>query len=234
MVKIVYMARRPRVAPGGLVYHVFNRTVGKMKMFRRPKDFQAFESLLLQAQQRCPLRLLAWCIMGTHWHFVAWPKEDGELTEFFRWLTLTHAVRWRVSHHTVGYGHLYQGRFKSFPVQSDGHLLNVCRYVERNALTAGLVDHAERWRWSSLWARENAAAELQAILCDWPVGRPADWAERVNAPISDNELSRLRTCLNRGRPLGDDAWTDRTIRRLDLQHTVRPRGRPKKHISEEK
>ena len=62
-------------------------------------------------------------------------------------------MRWRVAHHTVGYGHVYQGRFKSFPIERDEHLLTVCRYVERNALTAGAAKRAEDWRWSSLYVR---------------------------------------------------------------------------------
>jgi putative transposase len=91
--------------------------------------------------------------MPTHWHFVVHPQRDGQLTAFFRWLSHTHAMRWRVSHHTVGYGHLYQGRFKSFPVQRDGHFLTLCRYVERNALAAGLVQRAQDWPYGSLHAR---------------------------------------------------------------------------------
>ncbi len=78
-------------------------------------------------------------------------------------------MRWRVSHHTVGYGHLYQGRFKSFPVARDGHLLSVCRYVERNALAANLVERAEQWRWSSLWVRQHGTKQQKSILSPWPV-----------------------------------------------------------------
>jgi putative transposase len=59
-------------------------------------------------------------------------------------------MRWRVAHRTVGYGHLDQGRFQSLPVQSDEHLLSVLRYVERNALGAGLVERAEPGRWDGL------------------------------------------------------------------------------------
>src|SRR5947209_773104 len=122
------MPRRPRSAPGGHVYHVLNRAAGQMKMFRRDADFLAFQNLIAEAVERHPLRILSYCIMGNHWHFVAWPRRDGELTAFFRWLTHTHAMRWRVAHHTVGYGHLYQGRFKSFPVQPAAeHLRAVCR-----------------------------------------------------------------------------------------------------------
>ena len=56
-----------------------------------------------------------------------------------RWLAHTHAMRWHVAHGTVGRGHLYQGRFKAFPIQEDEHFLSVCRYVERNAMNADCV-----------------------------------------------------------------------------------------------
>src|SRR5690348_9601079 len=138
------MPRRARAAPGGVVYHVLNRSVGKMKMFRREGDYEAFLRVISEAHERHPIRILSLCVMPSHWHFVVWPRADGQLTDFFRWLAHTHAMRWRTSHHTVGYGHLYQGRFKSFPVQADSHLRTVCRYVERNPLTAGLVTRAEQ------------------------------------------------------------------------------------------
>ena len=222
------MARKPRSAPGGLVYHVLNRSAGKFRFLNRDKDFQAFENLLIEAHQRHPLDIFSYCLMGTHWHFVVLPKKDGDLTAFFRWLTHTHAMRWRVSHRTVGYGHLYQGRFKSFPVEEDGHFLDLCRYVERNALTAGLVKRAERWRWSSLWARKNGSDALKAILAPWPVNRPADWVRYLHATITQEELDRLRLCVNRGQPFGSESWTQRMVGRLHLEHTIRREGQPKK------
>src|SRR5439155_880657 len=116
---------------------------------------------------------------------------------FFRWLAHTHAMRWRVSHYTVGYGHLYQGRLKSFPVEQDQHLLTVCRYVERNALTAGMVARAEQWRWNSLYVREQGSEELRAILTPWPLQRRADWIEHVNAPLTGKEIERMQLSLKR-------------------------------------
>jgi putative transposase len=166
--------------------------------------------------------------MSNHWHFVVWPRADGEVTDFFRWLTHTHAMRWRVAHRTVGYGHLYQGRFKCFPVQEDAHFLTVCRYVERNALTAGLVGQAEEWRWSSLWARMSGAAELEALLAKWPVSPPRDWLAQVNKPISPKELDRVRLSVQRDRPLGSEAWVERTAARLGLKHTIQREGRLRK------
>ncbi|GMQ80089.1 MAG: hypothetical protein BMS9Abin04_030 [Planctomycetia bacterium] len=69
---------------------------------------------------------------------VVWPRKDKDLSRFTGWLTLTHTQRWHAHRHSAGTGHVYQGRFKSFPVQSDEHFLTVCRYVERNALRANL------------------------------------------------------------------------------------------------
>ena len=137
-------------------------------------------------------------------------------------------MRWRVAHHTVGYGHLYQARFKSFPVQRNEHFLTVCRYVERNALAAGIVRRAEHWRWGSLWARDHGAQELRAVLADWPVDRPDDWVEWVNRPLGEKELERMRMSLARGRPLGDEDWVSRTVSRLHMEHTVRAEGRPRR------
>jgi hypothetical protein len=113
-----------------------------------------------------------------------WPRKDGELSDYFRWLAHTHAMRWHVAHNTVGRGHLYQGRFKSFPVEKDDYFYTLCRYVERNALTAQVVERAEDWRWGSLWARRHGDEKLRAILSDWPLDRPRDLSRLVNEPMT--------------------------------------------------
>jgi putative transposase len=181
---------------------------------------------MAEAYQRVPIRILSYCLMGNHWHFVVWPKAEGQMSRFFRWLTLTHAVRWRVAHHSVGHGHLYRGRFKALAVQRSGRLLEVLRYVERNALSAGLVRRAEDWRWSSLWVRERGSEDLGRMLCPWPVDRPDDWLRRVNEPINERELSRLELSERRQQPYGDENWVVRTVKQLGLEHTVRREGRP--------
>jgi len=228
------MARQARAAPGGFVYHVLNRAVARLPLFRKEADYAAFEQLLCQAQARHPTRILAWCLMPNHWHFVLWPRADGELTAFVRWLAHTHAMRWHVAHRTVGCGHLYQGRFKSLPVQDDAHFLTVCRYVERNALTAGLVSRAEQWRWGSLWVRRSGSRELRALLSEWPLARPRNWVPAVNTPLPGKELEKLRLCVRRNRPYGDEAWQQRTAARLGLPHTLRAEGRPRKELAGER
>lgn len=222
------MPRTARATPAGLIYHILNRSVGRMRMFRRDSDFEAFQRVMLEAHDRVPLPILSYCIMPSHWHFVVEPEDDAQVTAFFRWLAHTHAMRWRVSHNTVGYGHLYQGRFKSFPVETGSGLLSVCRYVERNARSAGLVRRAEHWQWCSLWARRHPEAEINRILSRWPTRVPSDWLKRVNATITPREMDRLHLSLKRNQPFGSEQWMLRIARQLDLEHTMRPEGRPKK------
>jgi putative transposase len=121
------MPRRLRFADGGYAYHVLNRGVGRIRLFRKDRDFEAFEEVIGEAKARLPMRVLGWCVLSTHWHFVLWPRGDGELSEFMRWLTVTHTQRWHAAHRTAGRGPLYQGRFKSFPIQEDDHLWTVLR-----------------------------------------------------------------------------------------------------------
>lgn len=215
------------MAPGGLVYHVLNRSVAGLPLFRKQADYEAFERIIIEAHDLHPTRILAWCVMRNHWHFVVWPQEEGELTAYFRWLAHTHAMRWHVAHGTVGRGHLYQGRFKAFPIQEDEHFLVVCRYVERNPLTAGVVRRAEAWRWGSLWARANGHQPLKAILSGWPVQRPRHWVRLVNEPMTEKELEAVRTCIARNRPYGDKPWQSQQAQRLGLSHTLRREGRPR-------
>jgi putative transposase len=213
---------------------VLNRSAGKVPLFRKEQDYAAMERVLAAAKQQVDLPLLAWCFMKNHWHFVVQPKTDTQVTDFFRWLTHTHAMRWRVAHRSVGWGHLYQGRFKSFPIQGKGEggrkaFLSVCRYVQRNALTAGVVKRAEAWRWGSLWAERNGSAEMRALLAPWPVERPRNWLDLVNEPITPKELARLRMSVARNRPYGDAKWVEETVRELGLEYTLRAEGRPRTH-----
>jgi putative transposase len=220
------MPRIARVAPGGLVYHVLNRANGRLRLFKKDDDFLAFEEVLALAHERLPIRILDWVMMSNHWHLVLWPERDGELTSFLRWLTLTHAQRWKHAHDAVGHGHLYQGRFKSFPIQDDGHLLTALRYVERNPLRANLVERAGEWRWGSCFVRRHRGHPLASLLSPWPIDRPRGWLELVNQPQTAAEENALTLSIERSRPLGSPQWVQRTAERLRLQQSLRPRGRP--------
>jgi REP-associated tyrosine transposase len=222
------MGRPLRAAEGGYVYHVLNRANARMTIFKNDGDYEAFERVLLEAVERTGTRLLSYSVMPNHWHLVVWPRKDGELSQFVGWLTLTHTQRWHAHRHSTGSGHVYQGRFKSFPVAEDEHYYTLTRYVERNALRANLVARAEQWRWSSLARWLRGSKEDRELLAAWPLARKANWVEHVNEPLTEAELAAIQRSVDRGRPYGAAAWSERAVRRLGLETTLRPRGRPKK------
>ncbi len=174
------------------------------------------------------MRILGYCLMPKHWHLVLWPEGDDDLGSFMQRLTVTHVTRWQRNYNMVGYGHVCQGRFKSFPVETDDYFYQVMRYTERNALRAKLVTKAEDWPWGSLWIRQFGAAEHRAMLSDWPMPRPRSWVQYVNQPASNAELDAIRRSCNRGSPYGSESWVHTTAKTLGLESTLRAPGRPKK------
>jgi len=223
------MPRPPRLTEPGVVYHLLNRRVMRLTMFEKAEDYAAFERVLAASLERPDSPgLLAYCLMPNHWHLVVRAGQQTDLSTWMQWLTVTHTHRRHAHYRTIGEGPLYQGRFKSFPVQEDAHFLTVCRYVEANPRRAKLARAAEKWTWGSLWCRQNRKAALYAWLKPWPVDRPTNWTAEVNRKLDEESLKTLRQSVARGLPLGTETWQRRTAARLGLQTTLRPRGRPRK------
>jgi len=208
------------------VYHVLNRANGRLRIFRKENDFLAFEKILADGVSRFSMRVCGYCVLSNHWHLLLWPRGDGDLSAFMRWVTLTHTQRYHTSHATIGIGHLYQGRYKSFPVQSDPYYLRVLRYIEANPLRAGLVQEAALWPWSSFAVRRGRDSEM--VLSEGPVELPSHWARLVGGALGAADAEAIGSSIRRGSPLGDPSWTAATVLRLGLQSTLRPRGRPRK------
>jgi putative transposase len=199
------MPRRRRASTAGLVFHVLNRSAKRARLFDIDDDYRAFERVLSAAVDRSSVSLFAYCIMPNHWHLLLSPGEDGGLSRFMHWLTTTHARRWQIARGLDGQGAVYQGRFKAIPISSDQHFLRVCRYVERNALRASLVNRAEDWRWGSLW-RGGEGDRSRVLTAKWPVAKPVDWIDLVNDPQTEMELKAIRDAIQSNRPIGANEW----------------------------
>ena len=221
------MPRPKRKCAGGVVYHVLNRANGRLRIFKKPADFEAFERILAEGLERVPMRLCGYCIMGNHWHMLLWPVNDGDVSEFMRWVTLTHTQRWHAAHGTAGIGHVYQGRFKSFPVQSNEHYLTVLRYIESNPLRAAMVEDSNDWQYSSLAIRNGMDKEGLRISRG-PVNLPKAWNKLVNVLPGETVEAQLQNCIKRGAPFGRARWIQMASQKLGLEITLRPRGRPRK------
>lgn len=220
------MPRTLRVALGGYCYHVLNRGNGRRTVFHKDGDFHAFVRLLRDADEHVPMRLLAFCVMPNHFHLALWPRQDGQLSDYMAWLLTAHVRRYHQHYHSSG--HIWQGRFKSFPIEDDGHLLTVLRYIERNPVRANLVERAQHWVWSSAASLAEDETRPRPLLDAGPVPRPEGWLQHVNDPQTEAEVERLRTCTRRGRPFGSLSWTPQTAHRLGLEASLRPLGRPRK------
>lgn len=222
------MPRQLRNDVGDIVYHVLNRANGKSAIFNTEHDYKCFEKVLKEAKEKVGMRVLAYTIMPNHWHLVLYPRHDGDLARFMGRLAMIHTQRWHVIYNTVGTGHLYQGRYKSFPIQNDDHLLTVVRYVERNPLRAGLVERVEDWQWGSAWRREYGTLEQSLLIDEWPVPIPKSFTEFLNQKESGDSLHTIRKSVNKGMPFGRGKWVDDTVKLLHLESLLRPVGRPRK------
>ncbi len=219
------MARTARASAAHYCYHVLNRGNGRAEVFHKAADYEAFLRLVADANKRLPMRVLGYCVMPNHFHLVLRPFGDGDLSRWMQWLLTSHVRRYR--RHYGSSGHVWQGRFKAFPCQDDGHLLTVLRYVERNALRAGLAARAEQWPHGSLHAVVDPPGPI-ALERPGETGPAAAWVHRVNQPLSEAELSAVRRCVARGAPFGSEAWSRQTAGTLGLESSLRPRGRPPK------
>ncbi|HKT35635.1 MAG TPA: hypothetical protein VJR03_12470 [Nitrospira sp.] len=201
------MPRTARASVGQYCYHVMNRGNGRAPVFHADGDFQAFVALVGDACRRLP-----------------WPYGDGDLSRWMQWLLTAHVRRYHRWYESSG--HVWQGRFKAFPIEQDEHLLAVLRYIEQNPIRAKLVPRAEDWRWSS--ARHWVGSGDQPAIDIGPVARPSPWVTWINEDAAGIQLEQIRMSVNRGSPFGSPIWVERTAVMLGLEGSLRPPGRPRK------
>lgn len=222
------MPRIARLSVGNMLYHVINRSNGRAKIFHTNDDYKHFEKLLQDGKDMVDMRIVGYCIMPNHWHLILHPKKDGDMGEYMRWVTTTHVRQRRVKTESIGDGHLYQGTYKSFPVETNEYAQKLIQYVEQNPLRAKLVKKAENWQWSSLWRRENGSQKEKQLLSDLPIELPKDYLKSVNTLPEDDSLEIIRTSVKKGKPFGSERWMDKIVKKFGLESTLRGPGRPKK------
>lgn len=212
------MPRIPRGQVAGHAYHVLNRGNGGAVVFHKDGDYAACLDLLALAKMKFPVQVFGFCLSPNHFHVVLQPATEAALSPFMQWWMTSHVRRYH--RHYRSHGHIWQGRFESFPIQQNSHLLTVLRYVLRNPVRAGLVESCTQWHWSSL--------RHATLVNPWPLDLPTNFTDWLDQPLCDHELSALRTCVNRQQPFGASDWLQRMATTLGLESTVRRRGRPRK------
>ena len=198
------MPRCARRLVDGLPYHVLNRGNRRQSIFSQSSDYETFLTTVADALIEVPVEIFGYSVMPNHFHLVLRAERGVEISAFMRWLMNAHIRRYHRFGELWGTGHLYQGRFKAFPIQAGHHLLTVLRYVEANPLRARLVAKAEDWPWSSL--TQEAAIDGRVILTPSPVQKPDNWTEVVNEALAVATYDSLRTAARRQVPYGDPSW----------------------------
>lgn len=154
------MTRPLRIEFPGAIYHVTSRGDRREPIFDDDADRLAFLDTVGAALERFDACLLAYCLMGNHYHLVMHTRQ-GQLSRLMRHINGVYTQTYNRQH--LKTGHLFQGRFKAILVDGDAYLLEVCRYVDLNPVRARMVRHPSDWKWSSYAAhtgREIAPAWL--------------------------------------------------------------------------
>ncbi len=186
------MARKPRIDVGGEIYHVINRANGRATIFQSEEDYRFFENLLFSSLQEHNALCMAYIVMPNHWHLLIKTYADGELSRVMRKITQVHTQQMHIKKKSVGSGHLYQGRYKSFVIDTDNYFVGAVKYIERNAVRAKLCERVEDWRWGSGYHRVQATTRADFLNADLPLDLPNDYAYWVNEATSLAELEALR------------------------------------------
>jgi putative transposase len=188
------MPRGLRNLPAGSVVHCVNRGNDKRLLFERVPHYEDFLRMVVWAKAQCPVRILAYCLMSNHWHFVFWVLCRGDVSRFLHRLTTTHAKSWRRRTRTVGLGHVYQNRFHDSKIFTEGYYYNVMRYVEQNPWRANLVHASRDWCWSSLHER---LGRERGIIEEGPAPLPMEWPALVDQHLPEDAIQEIRSAMQR-------------------------------------
>ena len=196
------MGRAPRIDVADVPYHVINRANGRAQIFHKDEDYADFEYLLNEMREMFEMRILAYVIMPNHWHLLLYPRIDGDLSKALHWLCTSHVHRFRSRTNTIGHGHVYQDRYKSFVIEEDAHLLTVLKYIERNPVRAKMVRRAQDWKWSSAHRRISGNAKGKQLLAPSPVDMPPNYRHWINDPEPSEQLAEVRYSVEKGTMFG--------------------------------
>lgn len=219
----------PRIARVVLPYyphHITQRGNNRIDIFRDNQDRQIFLGYLKETSRKTSTLLYAYCLMTNHFHLLAIPESESGLGRCLHLLSFKYAQHFNYKYKRSG--RLWQNRYFSCPVDREGYLWAVTRYIEKNPVRAKIVPEAEGWKWSS------APAHLKGVVDE--VLSPPDWL----GPEDRNEYKRffdgsgheedIRKCTATGRPLGNIDFFVKIKETLNRDLILKPAGRHRKEL----
>ena len=190
------MPRRPRIELAGY-YHIINRGVAQMAVFKEPADYEYFEELMCFYMQSYGITLHNYCLMGNHYHLLIETREEN-LSKFMRQLNMNYAIYFNKKYKRVG--HLWQGRFKSWYVTDEAYLYTLMCYIEQNPLKANMVKNMEEYPYGSYCYFLNYKEMPECLENAWIVQHYKEDKESIEAflanPVDTAQLQELKTASN--------------------------------------
>ena len=221
------MARTKRVVAVGYPHHITQRGNYRQDVFFSEQDRAVYLSLVASYAADFDLRLLGFCLMTNHVHWIAVPGRPDSLAralgrahnDYSRWFNIK----------SQRAGHLWQNRFFPCPL-APSNLAQAMRYVELNPVRAEITASPLDYQWSS--ARAHCGLESPPTWLDtaqWSARySPQQWQEVLALDFRlAGDLDRLRQATRTGRPFGANTFIAELEDKLDRRLFVAKRGRPR-------
>ncbi len=186
------MPRKPRIELAGK-YHVINRGVAQMHIFKEPADYEYFEELMCFYAKSFGITIHNYCLMGNHYHLLLEIKSEN-LSKFMRQLNMNYSIYFNKKNKRIG--HLWQGRFKSWYVTDEAYFYTLMCYIEQNPLKAKMVTDIKEYPYSSYHYFLNHKEIPECLKQAWIVESYEDDVEAIESfltnPVDSSQLQELK------------------------------------------
>ncbi len=229
------MPRQSRIVVQNCPHHIMQRGHNSQVVFHEKEDYVSYLASLKEWKIKLKCKVYAYCLMPNHIHLIV---DPGDRIENLGLMMKRLAGRYtrRVNKRTQRTGSLWEGRFKSSPIQASEYLLACSRYVDMNPVRLGLVSKPDQYSWSS--CRYKVGTEI----LDWldldpfyqSLGRTRlhrclKYQEWLNGPVPESELKVIRQAVKRGQVTANTRYTEVLSEQFGRDLTPRGPGRPKKN-----
>ena len=222
------MPRIARIVATGCPHHITQRGNYRQDIFVDDFDRKKYLALIEQESKRYGLKILVYCLMPNHVHFIAIPEKYDSMANVFKYAHMKYSQYYNKK--SAARGHLFQGRFFS-SVMDEDYLVACASYIERNPVRANLVDMPYDWEWSSVKVHcgisNNDKLEVRKFF-DYTEYSQKDWKRFIEETVTPEKIKKIQDQTIRGRPLGSDKFIEELERNLNRPLFLRPRGRPRK------
>jgi len=141
------MPRKYRFVADDAYYHILNRGNNKQSIFEEKKDYEQFLKIMTGYFENVKIEIIHYALMTNHYHLIVKIKDAESLKKGLQQLNQGYGRYYRKKYGGVGY--FWQGRYKSFLIESGKYLLECGIYIELNPVRAGIIKNPEDYKWSS-------------------------------------------------------------------------------------